>query len=281
MNTTTADMLSVPGARLYYEVRGSGPVLLMIPGGPADGSVFAPAVPLLADDYTVVTYDPRGLSHCTFDDPTQDVPVDVQADDAHRLLSTINTKPAYVFGSSGGAITGLAMVTQHPDQVHILVAHEPPVFELPPDSARFRAATDEIYDTYRSDGPGPGMQKFLAFAGLDDGPGQANEEPSRAPDPEMDAPQNQMQSTFDLFLGHMIRPINSYRPDVAALRAASARVVVAAGTESTGHVAKRAAVALANLLGTTIVGFPGGHGPFLSHPEAFAQTLRRVLTETT
>jgi pimeloyl-ACP methyl ester carboxylesterase len=282
---TTADRLIVPGARLYYEVRGSGPVLLMIPGGPADGTVFTPAVPLLTDDYTVVTYDPRGIARSTLDDPTQDVPIEVQSDDAHRLLSAISTKPAYVCGSSGGAITGLALITQHADQVYTLVAHEPPLTELLPDRARFRAATDDIYDTYRRDGPGPAMQKFLAtvqaFAGSVKDPGEANEGSPGAPDSETNVAPDQMQATIELFLGHMIRPITRYRPDAAALRAASTRVVVAFGQESTGQAAHRAAVALANLLGTTIVEFPGGHGPFMSHPDAFARTLHRVLTETT
>jgi pimeloyl-ACP methyl ester carboxylesterase len=62
MNPSQADTLKVPGAALHYEIRGSGPVLLLIPGGPADGGVFAPIRELLADRYTVVTYDPRGLS---------------------------------------------------------------------------------------------------------------------------------------------------------------------------------------------------------------------------
>jgi pimeloyl-ACP methyl ester carboxylesterase len=35
--------LNVPGASLYYEVRGSGPVLLMMPGGPADAASFHPS----------------------------------------------------------------------------------------------------------------------------------------------------------------------------------------------------------------------------------------------
>jgi pimeloyl-ACP methyl ester carboxylesterase len=34
------ETLPVPGASLYYEVRGSGPVLLMIPGGPMDADGF-------------------------------------------------------------------------------------------------------------------------------------------------------------------------------------------------------------------------------------------------
>ncbi len=39
--------LRVPGASLAYEVRGSGPVLLLMPGGPADAGVFGRIAPLL------------------------------------------------------------------------------------------------------------------------------------------------------------------------------------------------------------------------------------------
>src|SRR5688500_6400579 len=52
--------LNVPGATLYYEVWGSGPLLLVIPGGPQDAGVFSEIARALADRYTVVPYDPRG-----------------------------------------------------------------------------------------------------------------------------------------------------------------------------------------------------------------------------
>jgi pimeloyl-ACP methyl ester carboxylesterase len=68
MSLTTTQALEVPGAHLHYEVRGSGPVLLLIPGGAMDGGLFAGMVEPLTADYTVVTYDPRGLSRSTFDD---------------------------------------------------------------------------------------------------------------------------------------------------------------------------------------------------------------------
>lgn len=278
MDTTTAHTLDVPGARLHYEVRGSGPVLLLISAGGWDGAVFAGVVPLLADDYTVVTYDPRGISRSTLDGPVQEIPVDVQADDAHRLLAAISTKPAYVFGNSAGATSGLMLVTQHPDQVHTLIAHEPPIHRLLPDSTRLRTAVEDVYHTNRSDGPGPAMEKFLVLGGFDSGPGP--DEPSVPPDPEVLEAMARMQGNLDLFFGQMVRPVAGYRPDAAALRAASARIVVAGGTASTGQTAHRAAVALGNLLGTTIVNFPGDHLGFLSEPEAFARTLHRVLTET-
>jgi pimeloyl-ACP methyl ester carboxylesterase len=54
-----ADTLDVPGARLYYERRGTGPLLLMI-GSPMDSTGFASLAGALAGEYTAVTYDPRG-----------------------------------------------------------------------------------------------------------------------------------------------------------------------------------------------------------------------------
>jgi pimeloyl-ACP methyl ester carboxylesterase len=57
-----AEMLAVPGATLYHEVRGSGPILLLIPGGPMDAGGFEALAEQVADRYTVVTHDCRGDS---------------------------------------------------------------------------------------------------------------------------------------------------------------------------------------------------------------------------
>src|SRR2546423_780896 len=108
--------LQVPGATLYYEVRGSGPVLLMMPGGPADAGAFRTIAEPLASNYTVVTYDPRGLSHSTLDGPLQDERiVEIFADDVHRLLSATAKEPAHVFASSGGAVIGARAAGPHPE----------------------------------------------------------------------------------------------------------------------------------------------------------------------
>jgi hypothetical protein len=76
-----------------------------------------------------------------------------------------------------------------------------------------------------------------------------------------------------------------YRHDFDALRAASTRIVKAVGAQSSQALARRAAVAVAERLGTEPVTFPGGHDGFLGgdyggmgEPDAFAATLRKVLT---
>ncbi len=273
----TAHMLDVPGARVYYERRGSGPLLLMI-GSPMDSSGFAPLASALADRYTVVTYDPRGIANSSRADTSDDVTPAQQADDVHRLLSALGGEPADLFGSSGGAVVGLALVTAHPDQVRTLAAHEPPVVELLADAAQLRAKIQDIYDTYRLEGAEKAMQKFMAHAGLGGGPAPEADAPQWEPSPEQLA---RMRATTEQFLAHLVRPTTRYRPDIEALRVASTRIVVAGGATSKGQLANRTAVALADQLGTTMVDFPGDHGGFLALPEQFARVLDQVLTGTT
>jgi len=269
-----AQALDVPGARLYYERRGTGPLLLLI-GSPMDSTGFATLADALAGEHTVVTYDPRGTGDSSRDD-SGDVTPEQQAGDVHHLMSALSDGPADVFGSSGGAVVGLALVTAHPGQVRTLVAHEPPVTELLPDSAQVRAQIQDIYDTYRADGAGKAMQKFLAHAGLMPAAGQQADAPRWQPSPQQVA---RMRASTDHFLAHLIRPTTRYRPDIAALRAAPARIVVAAGATSTGQLANRCAVALASQLGTPVAEFPGDHGGFLAMPEQFGRELAGVLSE--
>src|SRR5712692_2008633 len=178
-----------------------------------------------------------------------------------------------IFGSSGGGTVGLALVTAHPGQVRTLVAHEPPVTELLPDSEQIRAQMQDIYDTYRADGADKAMQQFLAYAGFAGG-GQQEDAPRWQPSPEQVA---RMRATTGHFLAHLLRPTTHFRPDVAALRAAPARIVVAAGATSKGQLANRAAVALASELAAPVAEFPGDHGVFMTQTEPFGRQLDQVL----
>ncbi|MBV9380472.1 MAG: alpha/beta hydrolase [Streptosporangiaceae bacterium] len=268
--------LGVPGARLYYERRGSGPLLLLI-GSPMDSTGFTGLAGALAGDHTVVTYDPRGIGNSTREDAGADVTPEQQAGDVHRLVSALGSQPVDIFGSSGGAVVGLALVTAHPGDVRTLVAHEPPVIELLPDSAEVRAQIEDIYETYRADGAEKAMGKFMAHAGLAGAAAGDADAPRWQPTPEQMA---RMQATTGQFLGHLLRPTTHYRPDIGALRAAPARIVVGAGATTKGQLANRGAVALAERLGTPVTEFPGDHGGFLAQPEEFARVLRRVLEET-
>jgi pimeloyl-ACP methyl ester carboxylesterase len=267
--------LNVPGATLYHEIHGAGPLLVMIPGGPADAGAFAGVAAALADRYTVVPYDPRGNSRSVPDDPSKDQDLDVHGDDAAALIAAVGDGPASVLGSSGGAQIGLNLAARHPARVRTLVAHEPPCAKVLPDAAEVLAGMEDAYQTYREQGVEAGMKRFEQVIGME----RAQQgQPPGEPTPEMMATFARIMGNLEYFLAHGIRPITGYAPDVAALRAGSARIVVGVGGASDGYqLAYRAAVALAERLGTPPVTFPGDHGGFGSHPGEFAETLHGVL----
>lgn len=282
----TAHHLDVPGARLHYEVRGTGPLLLVI-GQPMTSEPFAPLADLLAEDRTVVTYDPHGLGRSTAHDPSLPVTPEVQADGLALLVEALGGGPADVVASSGGAVAGLALATRHPERVRTLVAHEPPVAELLPDAAHVRAAVDGIGEAYRSSGSGAAWGAFVSLV-VHQGPVPATGVPPAAwPPPGEDGadagtqeeavPSRQQQADDEMFFLRMLEPFTRYRPDVDALRRGSPRVVVAVGESSPEEVARRSAVALAERLGTPPAVLPGDHGGFTADPAAFAAALRPLL----
>lgn len=283
MTEPKTQTLDLPGATLTYDVIQTGfessePVLLMI-GSPMDASGFA----TLADrfpDRTVVTYDPRGVGRSPRADGVTGATPDEHAEDLHRLISEFDVGPVDIFASSGGAVNALALVTRHPEQVRTLVAHEPPLATVLPDRDDALAVTEDIHQTYERDGLGPAMAKFIAFTSVR-GPTPADF-PNHAPNPaDVGLPTEDDGSRDHPLLGpHMIY-VTRYEPDFDHLREASTRIVVAAGAESEGMFPYRAALAVAERLGTELVIFPSHHGGFHEQgdPDAFAATLHRLLTD--
>jgi len=275
MPSVKAQTLRVPGATLYYEVRGSGPVLLMMPGGPADAATFRRMEGELASRYTVVTYDPRGLSHSTLDEPLDDPRmVEIFADDVFRLLGTVAVGKAHVFANSGGAVIALELAARHPERLDVVIAHEPPSPSLLSNGAEVRAAMEDISDTCNSEGLGPALQKFMSLSGVQGG---GPPPPQGEPTPEEQAAMAQMMRNMEFWLGRYIRNLGRYEPDFTALRASSCRIVPALGKESKGQLANNAGLGLARILGIEAVVFPGDHGGFDGHPVEFAAKLREVL----
>ena len=273
--TYRSDKLQVPGASLYYEVRGSGPVLLMMPGGPADATTFRQIENDLASRYTVVTYDPRGLSHSKLEGALDDARmVQIFADDVHRLLAKLTDGKARVFASSGGAVIALELAVRHPEQLEMVIAHEPPSPSLVPNSAKVRAAMEDVSDTHTKEGLWPAMNKFMVLVGIEGGPPPASE---GEPTPEQLQAMAQMQRNMDFFFGRYIRNIARYQPDFAALKSCPCRIAAAVGEESGGQLAHEGGLGLATRLGMDAIVFPGDHGGFTGRPVEFSAKLLQVL----
>ncbi len=267
-------VLKVPGATIHYEVRGQGPLLLLIPGGPQDAGVFADLARHLADSYTVLAYDPRGNSRSAFDGDVQPLDVDVQADDAAALVTALGDGSAYVLGTSGGAQIGLNLAARYPHLVRTLVAHEPPAIMMLDDPGPALAADQELYEIYRRDGVEAAMGKFFADNALE----SAEEAPAFEMSPEEAETFARVSGNFEYWLAHGMMPLGRYVPDVGALRAGKPHIVIAIGEESRGQPIEAMGAALAKKLEVEPVAFPGDHMGFGPHAAAFADVLRKTLS---
>ncbi|MET9480836.1 alpha/beta hydrolase [Streptomyces sp. NPDC006638] len=285
MTAPTAGSLRVNGATLHYEVRGHGPLLLLIPGGTGGAASLAGLASGLAGEYTVATYDPRGMARSTLDDPEAGQSVAEHADDAFRLLELLSPgEPARVFGASSGGIAALHLLTARPERVERVVVHEPPVVMVLPDAAEHRRLLARVGETLRTEGLMPAMAVFAAgLKGDGDDPAGPEAEAEVKAEAEVELPPEaaaraeQTMAGLPYFVGRIVPAFMSYTPDVDRLEALSDRLVLAAGEDSRGELAYRPAAFLADRLGTDLVHFPGGHIGLTTHPAPFGELLRETL----
>jgi pimeloyl-ACP methyl ester carboxylesterase len=287
---TTTHTLETAGADIVYDVHGplptadGRPPLFMI-GQPMTASGFGTLASYFPDR-TVVTYDPRGLGRSVRKDRRVDHDPTVQADDVHALIGALGAGPVEMVASSGGAVTALALVAAHPDDVTTLVAHEPPLIPVLPDAEAAERARAGFRDVYEASGSAAGMAAFMAMSSWR---GEFTDEYFAQPAPDLaqlGMPTEDDGSRDNPLLSDRSWAVSGYRPDVDALAAAPTRIVIAVGEESENTFTGRAAVATAELLGQRAAVFPSHHGGFLGgefgyagQPEAFARKLRAVFDD--
>ncbi|MER7206625.1 alpha/beta hydrolase [Streptosporangium sp. NPDC000239] len=276
MTETTTGRLRVDGAELYYEVRGRGPLLLLIPGGTGGAASFEEIVDDLAADRTVVTYDPRGLSNSPLDDPAAPQRVEQHAEDALGLIDLLSPgEPVSVAGCSSGAIVAMRLLTAHPGRIARVVAHEPPLAEVLPDAAEHRVMLARVREAF--DREGPMAAATVLAAGLRRPGESAGARPAAELSPRAAARVERSMADAPYFIGRVIPSFMAHVPDVDRLRALSDRLVLAAGADSHGELPYRPAALLAERFGTELVHFPGGHTGLSTHPAEFGKLLREVL----
>ncbi len=263
--------LSVNGARLHYKVRGTGPVLLVLQGGGGTADAADGIANVLESEYTVVSYDRRGLLRSPLDDPKRPLSIEQHADDALALLDAVGAGQAFLFGSSLGALIGLALAARAPNRVTTLVAHEPPSPELLSEEGRaaLEAVRREALALALSEGPRAAFRHVLAAMGVD--------RDDREDDAEPPASSRAQSRDAGFLLSHEVRAMDAYRLELDTLERYAGRIVPAFGASSRGFYPAECARTLGVKLGRRPVEFPGGHNGYVLRPRGFAETLRAAL----
>lgn len=277
------------GATIVYDVRpptGEAADLppLVLVGHPMTAEGFT-SLGANLPERTIVTLDPRGTGRSSA--VTEPARPEEHADDVRAVIRAVTEQPVDVFGSSGGAITLLALAGRHPEGLRAAVAHEPPLVKVLPDLELVNQAMARVGETYQAHGFGAGMVEFITMTSWQGPFSEAYFEQPRPAPGQFGLPEEDDGSRDNPLLSNQPGPMTIFTPDWDTLRSLGSRLVIAAGEESRGLLTWRTSEGVAQHLGSELAVFPSNHGGFLGgefgqrgQPEAFAVALRDALARS-
>jgi pimeloyl-ACP methyl ester carboxylesterase len=268
--------IDVNGIRLYYERRGGGLAVLFVSGATGDAGHWSDVADILADQYTVITYDRRGNSRSPRPPGWASTTIGEQADDAAALLHGLELAPAVVFGTSAAAGILADLCLRHPHVLHGAVFHEPVFPSGVSNIGAVRAARKALVEEgMAKGGPRAAMELYLRSV--------AGDGVYESLDPQL---RERLLGNADVLFGIEMAPYLAYEPTPGQLAAIRVPRAVTAGTgnrdsAAAGHWRYEAAQWLAAHLGTTVIELPGAHMGYLGQPGHFARALRPILDALT
>jgi acetyltransferase/esterase len=261
-------VLEVTGARLYYETAGAGSPLLLIPGGNGTAHIMGPLMQALAERFQVITFDRRGFARSALVG-AQDYERRLQtdADDALQLIKRVAGAPAAVFGPSSGAIVALQAITQAPDAISKVIAFEPPAARYMPTFAEGQQLQQLMFDTYavyKKSGIAPALELFNTCM-----PPETIEHFKRMRDPS----NPQARAAIEYWMEHELREYTAVSFDLPSLKANAARIVMSAGSGSSGFPLHALSQNLAKKLGATFMEVSGAHTGYAVRGAEFGASI--------
>jgi pimeloyl-ACP methyl ester carboxylesterase len=276
--TIQSGRVTTEGDSLFYEVRGTGQPLLMIPPGGGDGWQYSFVADILADEYKVITYDRRANARSTMNDP-QNFEISQQSRDAVAVLHAVGEDSAFVFGNSSAAVIALDMAKTQPQAVRAVIVHEAPCARVHPQAKQWQRFFAGVYGmSFRF---GSSMAALRFFFGINVPALQmikatrpTNAHMKESPDPYVDS-----RLAADFLVKQELLPVTNYLPDFEKIKQNNVKVIMAVSQWGFDRKAWYVQVAqiLAEKLGCELVIFPGHHGSFLDLPQEWAAKLRGVL----
>jgi pimeloyl-ACP methyl ester carboxylesterase len=257
------------GVSLYYERQGSGPAVFFIAGSTGDAGNFSRAAALLADEFTVVTYDRRGNSRSPRPSGWTTTSVAEQADDAAALISVLNLAPAVVFGASVGGLIALDLIIRYPQLVRACVLQEPSIFFVLPDpTSELSARRAILSEALRLGGPREAIKALMRYLN-DDAVFSA------IPADILE----RMLSNADTVISIEVPGFAGWRLQTADLERLKIPITLLVASE-TLPIYKAVTAWLAKQIHVQPVTVPGRHGFYYYRPQDLANVLRPILKES-
>jgi 3-oxoadipate enol-lactonase len=112
-----AGFAAVEGGRLYYEVAGTGPALVLVHAGVADCRMWDEQFEVFAERYRVIRYDTRGFGKTTSENVSFS-----NRQDIVDLLRHLGIERSAILGVSRGGQIAIDFTLEHPEMVTALIA---------------------------------------------------------------------------------------------------------------------------------------------------------------
>jgi pimeloyl-ACP methyl ester carboxylesterase len=266
MSAQTKEKVITEGAEIYCERRGTGPLLLLIHGAMEDAGFYSSAADILAEKFTVVSYDRRCNSRSSGNRDV-DMTVSQQARDAVSIIKARGFDKAIVVGRSGGAVIGLELAATRPELIDFLIVHEAPVIELlpGPKAQRWRTFVDEIYAKSQREGWQTAQTEFMS---------SLINVPDKPYPPDLN---ERLSGNVDFFFKHEFKAFYQYQPNIESIRNHDVKMVTGTGRDSDDAYYVQTTRALSARLGCENVDFPGHHDVSFWMPEEFANAIMSTL----
>jgi len=266
------------GDELYYEMRGQGQPLLMIPPAGGDGWQYSYVADILADEYKVITYDRRANGRSTMNYP-QNFEISQQSRDAVAVLSAAGETSAFVIGNSSGAVIALDMAKTQPQAVRAVVVHEAPIPRVLPQHKKWQRFFAKIYVTAFLFGSSLAALRFMLGVQLPVRQLIKDTKDVNIHRKKSSERYIRSKDATDFLVKQELLPVTNYLPDVETIKKNEVKVYMAVGTWALKRKTwyAQAAQILAEQLRCELVTFPGHHGSFMDMPVKWASTLRSVL----
>jgi pimeloyl-ACP methyl ester carboxylesterase len=264
--TNESGTLETNGARIYYEVDGSGDPVVLIHAGVANLRMWDEQVAALGDRYRVIRYDTRGYGRTETDAVEFSNRADIAA-----LLDRLGETSAHVVGLSRGGSIALDFAIEYPDRVRSLVVvaggvsgYESPD-EMPPDTFE---EPEKLWTAQNWEGLADWETAFWA-----DGPGQP---PDRV-EPSVRARVREWVLTNYRAMKEEGTPQPLDPPAAGRLRELRAPLLVMLGTLDEPATSESMRYLAATVPGARLEEFESAHMVNLEHPERFNRVLREFL----
>lgn len=276
----SSGVLSRPGVSIYYEIRGSGPPLFIVPAAHGTHLTHEELALRLSSQYTVIGFDRRGSLRSRFlSPPTKEQQQTLLKDTVDDIVALIQhlspDQPVLIYSISLGCMHALELLCTHPDLVREIIVHDPCIPCLLPKQSyeQVSAAFQSTVSIYKAHGPAAASETFVPVVTSDEDRALLRDSPTHKKLLALSI------LCFNFLFEYELPVLLGYQVPFPVLKAYREKITLIRGELSSTPLTTEPITTLGAELGLPVKIVAGGHLPSATHPEAFTEELLRILGE--